>query len=179
MLATIFVVIFVVVSIAVIVFVLRRKARSAAQKRKPRVQVKSVLPTPTPTPQLASERVAAIRKILDDYGKITYAEGRERLLEMGLYVPVVSNMSAHFKTLREYDIALEGDDAVELIQDILEISTETACEVFEEVLAWKAYRADRNNWDVTVHLWKRRNSPVRPARTPRCQVVNNLEVSET
>ena len=156
MLATIFVVIFVVVSIAVIVFVPRHKARSAKRKWLATLKRKPVRPKSEPPPiKFQRERVAAMRKILNDHGQMTYAEGRERLLEMGLYVPAIPNKSAHLETLREHDIDLEGDDAVELIQKILEVSTETACEVFEGVLALDAYKADRNNWDATVHFWTR------------------------
>ena len=119
----------------------------------------------------ASALTQAIRSLCDETGgDITHAESRPRLKKMGFdVVPDPGRRSANLRALDEYDgIDFSARDIVGTIEATLGVDNATAKKIASEGRRHDAFKAERNNFDVTKYNWKkaRESGKASPSRKP-------------
>jgi len=118
----------------------------------------------------ASEYTQAIRTILDEKnGELTHAEARPLLAKLGFdIVAEPPSMSDAFSKFDQYEVKLSDADGVAKAMLACEFDPKVQRTVLREAKIRAAFKAERNNFDVTKYNWSKmvKSGEPSPSRKP-------------
>ncbi len=118
----------------------------------------------------ASEYTQAIRNLLDEKnGELTHAEARPLLAKLGFDIAAEPpSMSDAFSKFDQYEVKLSDAEGVAKAMTACEFDPKVQKTVLREAKIRAAFKAERNNFDVTKYNWAKmvKSGEPSPSRKP-------------